>query len=117
MKLLIDAQLPRRLSYRFREAGHDCLHTLDLPAQNSTPDEAIIAIADGDDRIIVTKDADFVSAMMLFRRPRQLLLVSTGNISNNDLERHLCANLDRIADAFISSVFVEITPTALIVHF
>jgi predicted nuclease of predicted toxin-antitoxin system len=32
MKFLVDAQLPRRLTYRLREAGHDALHTLDLPA-------------------------------------------------------------------------------------
>jgi transposase len=28
MKFLVDAQLPRRLAYRLREAGHDALHTL-----------------------------------------------------------------------------------------
>jgi len=31
MKFLIDAQLPRRFVIWLTEAGHDALHTLDLP--------------------------------------------------------------------------------------
>jgi predicted nuclease of predicted toxin-antitoxin system len=34
MKFLVDAQLPRRLIHRLREAGHDAIHTLDLPDGN-----------------------------------------------------------------------------------
>lgn len=46
MKLLFDAQLPRKLALRFREAGHDAIHTLDLPNGNRTSDAQIIAAAD-----------------------------------------------------------------------
>jgi predicted nuclease of predicted toxin-antitoxin system len=38
MNFLIDAQLPRRFVVWLREAGHDALHTLDLPLKNRTPD-------------------------------------------------------------------------------
>jgi predicted nuclease of predicted toxin-antitoxin system len=31
MKFLVDAQLPRRFCGWLTEAGHDALHTLDLP--------------------------------------------------------------------------------------
>jgi predicted nuclease of predicted toxin-antitoxin system len=41
MKFLIDAQLPHRLAAQLREAGHDAIHTLDLPLGNRTPDSAI----------------------------------------------------------------------------
>ena len=41
MKFLVDAQLPRRLVRRLREAGHDALHTLDLPGGNRTTDAVI----------------------------------------------------------------------------
>lgn len=37
MKFLVDAQLPRRLVKRFREAGFEAIHTLDLPMGNRTP--------------------------------------------------------------------------------
>lgn len=38
MTFLIDAQLPKRLCAWLREAGHDVMHTLDLPLGNRTPD-------------------------------------------------------------------------------
>lgn len=41
MRFLVDAQLPRRLSHRLREHGHDAVHTLDLPEGNRTSDEVI----------------------------------------------------------------------------
>ncbi len=31
MKFLVDAQLPRRFATWLTDAGHDALHTLDLP--------------------------------------------------------------------------------------
>lgn len=56
MKFLIDAQLPRRLAFLLLQAGHDTLHTLDLPKKNSTPDEEINRVAAQEERIVVTKD-------------------------------------------------------------
>ncbi len=38
MRFLVDAQLPRRFANWLNEAGHDALHTLDLPRKNLTPD-------------------------------------------------------------------------------
>jgi predicted nuclease of predicted toxin-antitoxin system len=37
MKFLVDAQLPRRFANWLNEAGHDALHTLDLPKKDPTP--------------------------------------------------------------------------------
>jgi predicted nuclease of predicted toxin-antitoxin system len=62
MKFLVDAQLPRRLAYRLRSEGHDALHTLDLPAANRTPDPTVALVANRDGRVLVSKDADFVSS-------------------------------------------------------
>lgn len=45
-----------------------------------------------------------------------LLLISTGNITNIELEAVLHANLRVIETAFASSKFVEITRDALVVH-
>jgi predicted nuclease of predicted toxin-antitoxin system len=41
MKFLVDAQLPRRLVQRLRDAEHEALHTLDLPLGNRTLDTSI----------------------------------------------------------------------------
>ena len=93
MKFLIDAQLPRRLARRLGTVGHDAVHTLDLPAGNRTTDTEISRLANLDDRVVVTQDADFMNSHLLSRRPGRLLLVSVGNITNDDLARRVFAEL------------------------
>ncbi|HEU0027814.1 MAG TPA: DUF5615 family PIN-like protein [Ktedonobacterales bacterium] len=112
----MDAQLPRRIVYRMRETGHDALHTLDLPHGNRTPDAEIIAIASRDDRIVATKDADFVNSFVLLRQPPRLLLISTGNIKNADLETLLLSQMANIEAAFTTCDFVELTRQALVLR-
>lgn len=116
MNFLVDAQLPRRLSHRLRAAGHDALHTFDLPAGNRTTDEEINAVAERDSRVVMTKDADFVNSFLLARRPPKLLLVSTGNISNQDLENLVTNHLAQISVALLTNEFVELTRSTLVVH-
>jgi predicted nuclease of predicted toxin-antitoxin system len=74
MKFLIDAQLPRRLVYRLQEAGHGAIHTLDLPLGNRSSDQIINEISEREQRIVITKDADFVNSFTLYGKPYKLLL-------------------------------------------
>ncbi len=55
MNFLVDAQLPRRLANRLREAGHDAQHALDLPGKNRTTDAEIIEIAAREHRVVIMK--------------------------------------------------------------
>jgi predicted nuclease of predicted toxin-antitoxin system len=116
MKFLVDAQLPRRLVYRLREAGHDALHTLDLPNGNRTSDADINALSMQESRTVVTKDADFVSSFIVSRVPYKLLVISTGNISNADLEALLLAQLPALEIALASNDYLELTRSTLIIH-
>lgn len=116
MKFLVDAQLPRRLARQLQEAGHDSLHTLDLPEGNRTTDAAVNTRADYDGRIVVTKDADFVNSHLLHRLPSRLLVISTGNITNRDLEALFTAHLATMVTAFQTCDYVELTRTNLILH-
>ncbi len=116
MTFLIDAQLPRRLAHRLRSEGHDALHTLDLAEGNRAPDATVASVANRDDRVLVTKDGDFVSSHLLKGQPRRLLLVSTGNVSNVALERLFIANLPAVAQAFETSVFVELARSSIVIH-
>ena len=115
MKFLVDAQLPRRLAGWLKQHGHDALHTLDLPLGNRTPDADVVSWALRDDRIVVTKDSDFVQNFLLTGQPA-LLLIATGNISNAELERMLQRNMPAIERAFGSCRYLEITRSALVVH-
>lgn len=116
MKFLVDVQLPRRMAHLLRQAGYDALHTLDLPNTNRTPDEEILEVAAREQRIVVSKDADFVNSHLLRGRPERLLLLSTGNIRNADLEALLLPNIAAIVAAFDTARLVELTHTAVILH-
>jgi predicted nuclease of predicted toxin-antitoxin system len=116
MKFLVDAHLPRRLARQLRDAGHDALHTLDLPHGNRTSDAEINAISAAEQRVVVTKDSDFVDSFVLHHRPWKLLLISTGNISNHELEQLVAANLPAIASGFVSSDYIELSRTNVIFH-
>jgi predicted nuclease of predicted toxin-antitoxin system len=116
MKFLVDAQLPRRLAYRLNESGHEALHTLDLPDGNATPDRTICALAAEQQQIVVTKDMDFVDSFLLHRMPPKLLTITTGNISNSQLEALFLANLGALINALSTADYVELSRTAIIVH-
>ncbi len=116
MKFLVDAQLPRHLAANLKWSGHDVLHTLDLPSGNRTQDWRINEISVEEQRIVVTKDADFVNSFLLSGVPYKLLLVSTGNISNRELEGIFAKNLSTIVGALEMFEFVEVTRTSLIEH-
>ncbi len=62
MNFLVDAQLPHRMTAWLTAAGCSAVHTLDLPDGNRTTDEEINDVADREQRVVVTKDADFVDA-------------------------------------------------------
>lgn len=116
MKFLVDAQLPLRLARLLSRAGHDTLHTINLREGNRTPDRAVAQRADSDGRIVVTKDRDFRDSHLLSGVPRRLLVVTTGNTSNNALLDMFEAHLELIVEAFEDADSVEIGPQALIVH-
>lgn len=115
MKFLIDAQLPKRFALWLNDAGHDALHTLDMPLKNKTSDQAVVAKAILEGRIVVTKDDDFVQTFLLKGEP-PLLLISTGNIANAELEKLVKNNVAGIEAAFVKHRFVEITREAMVIH-
>jgi predicted nuclease of predicted toxin-antitoxin system len=66
LKFIVDAHLLRRLAVHLRSAGHDAVHTLDLPDKNRTTDSEINRLSEMEGRVVVTKDADFVSSFVLY---------------------------------------------------
>jgi predicted nuclease of predicted toxin-antitoxin system len=116
MKFIVDAQLPRRLAQLIQNAGHDAIHTLDLPQRNNTPDSNINKLSIDEERIVITKDSDFVDSFFAIQQPYKLLLVSTGNIKNSDLEALFTASLPQIIDLLSQSSYIEIDRNTIIVH-
>lgn len=116
MKLLIDAQLPRRLAIQLRQAGFDVIHTLELPEGNRTSDQTLVAFSLAEQAIVITKDSDFVQSFLLKGEPWKLLLISTGNISNNDLMDMFRINIPQLINLFKTFDFIELNQTNLICH-
>jgi predicted nuclease of predicted toxin-antitoxin system len=116
VNFLIDAHLPQRLGRLLQHYGHQAVHTRDLPHQNRTGDDELMRFADAQDCIVITKDSDFVDAFYLQHRPKRLLLLSTGNISNRDLEALILANINQIDALFQQYRFVELSRTDVIAH-
>jgi len=116
MKFLIDAQIPRRLAIQLQRAGFETTHTLDLPDGNRTSDNALIELSITTEAVLVTKDSDFVQSFLLKREPWKLLLVSTGNIGNDELLTLFERNIGQVVAAFESFDFVELNRTSLICH-
>ena len=116
MKFIVDAQLPRRLARELAASGHDAVHTLDFPTGNRTHDGDIATVAARESRVVISKDNDFVTSFLLRGTPPKLLLISTGNISNDDLCRLVIANVGALAAAFAQNDFIELNASTITIH-
>jgi predicted nuclease of predicted toxin-antitoxin system len=67
-------------------------------------------------RVVITKDSDFVTTFLLRGAPPKLLLISTGNISNDALSRLVNANLVTLVTAFVKHDFVELNASTITIH-
>jgi predicted nuclease of predicted toxin-antitoxin system len=114
VKFLIDAQLPARLAEFLTGAGHDAIHTTELPNGNRSTDQQIAELADADGRVVVTKDRDFRDGHLLARSPRQLLIIATGNITNNAFLALFTRHLDAIVASLDQADLVELSQDALV---
>lgn len=106
IRFLVDAHLPFRLVRRLREQGYDALHTSELPRGNATPDHEINALSLQEERVVVTKDSDFTQSLVLQGAPYKLLLISTGNISNQALEELFMVHLETLCQLLENHRFV-----------
>lgn len=78
MKFLVNAHLPRHLVQLLKDKGHDAIHTRDLPQANRTLDSEIRAISLREQRILITKDADFFRFLPVETRTIQVAADNDG---------------------------------------
>jgi predicted nuclease of predicted toxin-antitoxin system len=116
MKFLIDAQLPMRIANLLENLGYDVIHTKNLPLKNATPDSEINKLSILEQRIVITKDKDFLDSFLIKQEPYKLLLITTGNISNKQIEQLFIQNITQIIELFLTYDFLEMTRDSLIIH-
>ncbi len=108
MKFLIDAHLPPGLRHVFAAAGHDAMHTLDLPEQNASRDGILDSVSMAEQRVVVTKDTDFYYSHLLHGRPWKLVLLRTGNMSLRDTRQMFEQHIPAIVTALQTCTLVEL---------
>ena len=112
----MDAQLPFRLVDRLIAAGHQAVHTRNLPSGNRITDDLVMVIADRDGYVAITKDSDFSTSLCLSGKLRKLWLITTGNLPNESLFRRIDSNLQAVVEALAKHNFLELGLSTLIVH-
>jgi predicted nuclease of predicted toxin-antitoxin system len=116
VKFLVDAQLPQSLSEWLKDKSYDSIHTMELPAANATDDKTIREISSSQFRILITKDTDFENSYYLKYEPAQLILVSTGNISNAELMQLFANSLPHFEELLHGHAFLEMAKDKIIVR-
>lgn len=113
MKFLIDAHLPPGLRSVFHAAGHDAIHTMDLPDQNASRDGILNEISISEQRVAVTKGTDFYHSHLLLGRPWKLVLVKTGNLGVQATKEMFVRHLPDIEAALSACSLVELDQSQL----
>ena len=108
MKFIIDAQLPYGLKLFFSDNGIDAVHTDDMPAKERTTDKEIIKLSELENRIIITKDKDFLDSHLIYNQPKKLVLITTGNIKNKALFTLIKNNYKIIIDLLPNHSLIEL---------
>ena len=116
MKFFVDANLPVKVAFNLRQRGFDTLHTDDLPNKERTTDNEIRKVAVDQERIVITKDSDFLDSHLIQGIPGKLLLLTTGNIVNKDLLHLIEKYFERIVQLFETYDLIEINNEMIIVH-
>ena len=116
MKFLIDAQLPYLLRNWLCDKGHDAIHTRDLPRKNLTEDLEIMEVAEDQNRIVISKDSDFIKYYLITGKPKKLIAITTGNIINQELILLFENNFPALQELIAKHDFIEMDNDSIIAH-
>ena len=89
---------------------------MELPESNASSDSKIIELAILENRVVVTKDSDFLDSYLIKNEPKKLLLVKAGNIQNKQLLSLFDSNLSLMIEMLTRNNLVELTTGLIIEH-
>jgi predicted nuclease of predicted toxin-antitoxin system len=78
VRFLIDNQLPKALAEHLRAQGHDCQHVLEIGLADAS-DTAVCRYAEDQERVLISKDEDFLYLSSQPRSKIRLVWVRLGN--------------------------------------
>ena len=111
MRFLVDESLSPKLARLLEDAGHDAVH-LRTRGMQGADDPSVLALAESEDRILVTADADFGALLTLGVRKKPSLILFRGEFPSRARDQagillmslaELASHLDKGAIAVFSS--------------
>ena len=85
MKFLCDVHISIGLVKFLCEKFPESIHVNAILSSWNTSDEEIMQYADLNDFIIISKDKDFKNSHLIRKKPKKLIKINLGNISNAEL--------------------------------
>jgi predicted nuclease of predicted toxin-antitoxin system len=110
VRFLVDQNRSPRLAELLNEVGHDAVHTLDRGLEHAD-DDAVLALADAEHRVVITGDTDFGALLALARtRSPSVILFRARNLPRaSDQAQVILRYLDDVADDLSEGAVVVIT--------
>jgi predicted nuclease of predicted toxin-antitoxin system len=96
IKLFLDANVSWLLASKLKFHFEDCLHVDHIGIKTPASDNEIWKYAQSNDLIIVTNDDDFIDLLNLKGFPPKIILLKTGNQSNEFVEMLLIKHKEEI---------------------
>ncbi len=94
------------------DAGHEALHVRDRGMQ-SAEDSKVLALAEAEDRVLLSADADFAAILTIGTRHRPSLVLFRGEFepAAQEQARLLLGCLPEIAEALEKGAIIVVTST------
>ncbi|GAB4027078.1 DUF5615 family PIN-like protein [Spirosoma koreense] len=108
MKFLVDEQLPYLLAEWLISKGHDAVHVSSLLTDTSIPDGDICERSMVEQRIVITKDVDFLNTYLIKQQPYKLIYVTTGNLRNRPLLDVFRASIEQLIIELETAQVIEL---------
>jgi predicted nuclease of predicted toxin-antitoxin system len=98
MDFLCDVQISIKIAKSIEDLGYKCEHVNRILKKWNTTDEEIIEYVDKHHYILITKDQDFRSSFLVNSKPKKIIKIDLGNISNEMLLNILKGILPTVKD-------------------
>ena len=115
MKFLCDVHISVKISKAIEVLGYKCEHVNRILKKWNTTDEEIIEYVNNNNYILITKDQDFRNSFLLNSKPKKLIKIDLGNISNEKLLtiiKNSFQTIDKVENEF-SIFMIEVSETTL----
>lgn len=117
MRFLVDEQLPFLLADWLRSKGYEADHVSSLFSGNRIPDGYICERSMLEQRIVVTKDSDFLDTFIVKQQPHKLVYLTAGNLKNRQLLDLFRANWSVLCDLLATAHVIELNQQTMKVWF